>query len=76
MRPTSATHDTVIKPKPLVPAWPAFTLDEFTIDEQAETITCPGAHPHHDRQTDVTFGACAPSARCKPATPRPKMAAR
>jgi hypothetical protein len=47
-------HDTVIKPKPLLPAVAGgFTLDDFTIGEAAATVTCPGrAHPHHDRQTD------------------------
>src|ERR1019366_4598799 len=32
----------VIKPQPLTPAVPGgFTLDEFTIDQTAGTITCP-----------------------------------
>ena len=36
--PTAAGHDTMIKPKPLRPAVPGgFTLDDFTIDEQAGT---------------------------------------
>ncbi|EFG74471.1 hypothetical protein HMPREF0591_5622 [Mycobacterium parascrofulaceum ATCC BAA-614] len=40
-----AGHDTVIKPKPLQPAVPGgFTLDDFAIDEQAATVTCPGGH--------------------------------
>ena len=63
-------HDTVIKPKPLVPAVAGgFTLDEFTIDEQAGTITCPGGHTRTmTAKRTVTFGAvcaeCPLQARC------------
>jgi hypothetical protein len=52
----AAGHDTVIKPKPLTPAVPGgFTLDDFTIDDQA--VTCPGGHtrPMSANRT-VTFG--------------------
>ena len=55
-------HDTVIKPKPLVPAVPGgFTLDDFTIDEGAGTVTCPGGHTRTmTAKRTVTFGAvCA-----------------
>ncbi len=48
----------MIKPKPLTPAVPGgFTLDDFTIDEQAGTVTCPGGHtrPMSTNRT-VTFG--------------------
>jgi hypothetical protein len=35
-------HTAVIKPKPLTPAVEGgFTLDEFTVDEAAGTVTCP-----------------------------------
>jgi hypothetical protein len=38
-------HHTVIKPKPLRPAVEGgYTLDDFTIDEQAGTVTCPAGH--------------------------------
>jgi hypothetical protein len=38
-------HDTVIKPKPLRPAVAGgFTLDNFGIDEENGTVTCPGGH--------------------------------
>jgi hypothetical protein len=50
-------HDTVIKPKPLRPAvdgW--FTLDEFTIDEQAGTVTCPDGPRPMSATPTVTFG--------------------
>jgi hypothetical protein len=63
-------YDTVIKPKPLVPAVAGgFTLDEFTIDEQAGTVTCPGGHTRTmTAKRSVTFGAvcaqCPLQARC------------
>jgi Transposase DDE domain len=38
-------HAAVIKPPPLRPAVPGgFTADDFTIDEQAGTVTCPAGH--------------------------------
>ena len=55
-------HYTVIKPKPLRAAVPGgFTLDDFTIDEQARTVTCPGGHTRvMSAKRTVTFGAvCA-----------------
>ena len=55
-------HDTVIKPKPLLPAVPGgFTLDDFAIDEQAGTVTCPGGHTRTmSPKRTVSFGAvCA-----------------
>ncbi len=57
-----AGHDTVIKPGPLRPAVPGgFTIDDFTIDEQAGTVTCPaGLIRPMTRTRTVTFGAaCA-----------------
>lgn len=37
-----AGHQAVIKPKPLRPAVPGgLTVDDFTVDEQAGTVTCP-----------------------------------
>jgi hypothetical protein len=66
-----AGHDTVIKPGPLRPAVPGgFTIDDFTIDEQAGTVTCPAGHamPMSARTRTVTFGqlcaACPLRARC------------
>ena len=66
----AAGHDTVIKPKPLTPAVPGgFTLDDFTIDEHAKAVTCPGGHtrPMSPNRT-VTFGKlcadCPPRDRC------------
>ena len=52
----------MIKPKPLRAAVPGgFTLDDFTIDEQARTVTCPGGHTRvMSAKRTVTFGAvCA-----------------
>jgi hypothetical protein len=39
------SHAAVIKPPPLRPAVPGgLTIDDFTIDEQASTVTCPAGH--------------------------------
>jgi DDE family transposase len=61
----------VIKPGPLRPAVPGgFTIDDFTIDGQAGTVTCPAGHakPMSARTRTVTFGqlcaACPLRARC------------
>src|SRR5215510_3279740 len=41
----AAGHPAVIKPPLLRPAVPGgFTLDDFTIDDQAGTVTCPAGH--------------------------------
>jgi Transposase DDE domain/Transposase domain (DUF772) len=57
-----AGHDTVIKPGPLRPAVPGgFTIDDFTMDEEHRTVTCPAGQvrPMSPART-VTFGAaCA-----------------
>jgi Transposase DDE domain/Transposase domain (DUF772) len=38
-------HALVIKPPPLRPAIPGgFTIDDFTVDDQAGTATCPAGH--------------------------------
>jgi hypothetical protein len=58
----AAGHDTVIKPGPLRPAVPGgITIDDFTIDERAGTVTCPaGVTRPMTRTRTVTFGAaCA-----------------
>jgi hypothetical protein len=60
-------HAAVIKPPPLQPAVPGgFTGDDFTIDEQAGTVTCPAGHavalggPHADGTRQAQFKArCA-----------------
>jgi IS5 family transposase len=65
-----AGHDAVIKPKPVAPAVPGgFTVDDFTVDEDTDTVTCPAGQtrPISPRRT-VTFGAlcrdCPLRARC------------
>jgi hypothetical protein len=40
-----AGHDTMIKPKPVQPAVPGgFTLDDFIVDHDEQTATCPAGH--------------------------------
>src|SRR2546421_2093063 len=58
----AAGHDTIIKPKPVQPAVPGgFTIDDFTVDEHAGTVTCPaGITRPMSKTRTVTFGAaCA-----------------
>jgi hypothetical protein len=54
-----AGHDTIIKPKPVVPAVPGgFTVDDFAVDEDAGTVTCPaGITRPMSKTRTVTFGA-------------------
>jgi hypothetical protein len=64
-----AGHDTVIKPGPLRPAVPGgFTIDDFTVDEEQGTVTCPARITRQmSPARTVTFGAAC--ARC-PLRPR------
>jgi hypothetical protein len=65
-----AGHTAVIKPGPLKPAVEGgFTLDDFTADEAAGTVTCPaGITRRITAHRRVTFGAactgCPLRARC------------
>jgi hypothetical protein len=54
-----AGHETVIKPKRLLPAVPrGVTCDDSTVDESAGTVTCPAGHtPAMSPKRTVTFGA-------------------
>jgi hypothetical protein len=54
-----AGHRAVIKPKPVAPAVAGgFTLDDFTVDEGAATVTCPAGQTRPLLATrTVTFGA-------------------
>ncbi len=57
-----AGHDTIIKPGPVRPAVDGgFTLDDFTVDEEQGTVTCPaGQIRQMSKSRAVTFGAaCA-----------------
>jgi hypothetical protein len=65
-----AGHQAVIKPKLLpVPVKGGFTVDDFTVDEQQGTVTCPAGHTVALSRTRIaTFGAlcrnCPLRARC------------
>jgi hypothetical protein len=54
-----AGHKAVIKPKPLqAPVEGGFTVDDFTVDEQAGTVGCPAGHTRPISATRVaSFGA-------------------
>jgi hypothetical protein len=66
----NAGHQAVIKPKPVQPAVEGgFTRDDFTVDEQAGTVTCPaGLTRRIPPARHVVFGAacsaCPLRARC------------
>ena len=64
-----AGHAAVIKPGPLHrPVEGGFTLDDFTVDETARTVTCPaGITRPVTARRNVTFGAAVP--RLSPAAP-------
>ena len=65
-----AGYDAVIKPKPLTTAVEGgFTVDDFTVDEAAATMTCPAGHTRPiTKARNVIFGAlcraCPLAARC------------
>ena len=65
-----AGHQAVIKPKPLqAPVEGGLTVDDFTVDEQAGTVTCPAGHTVALSRTRIaTFGVlcrdCPLRARC------------
>ena len=65
-----AGHDAVIKPKPAQPAVPGgFTLDEFSVDEDSGTVTCPAGRTRQlSPNRTVTFGVlcrdCPLRTRC------------
>ena len=68
----------MIKPGPLRPAVPGgFTIDDFTLDQDAGTVTCPASvtRPMSKTRT-VTFGAACAAARCGPGAPPAKTAGR
>jgi Transposase DDE domain/Transposase domain (DUF772) len=54
-----AGHEAVIKPKPLQsPVENGFTVDDFTVDEDNQTVTCPNGNTRPISATRVaTFGA-------------------
>jgi IS5 family transposase len=67
---TAAGHAQIIKPIPLRPAVPGgFTKDDFAVDLQAKTVTCPAGHtvaitPAGKAIFDWRCGPCPLRARC------------
>jgi hypothetical protein len=63
-----AGHTAIIKPKPLKPAVEGgYTLDDFTVDESAGTVTCPaGATRPISGRRNVTFGAACRGCPLRP----------
>ncbi len=66
-----AGHDAVIKPKPLqAPVEGGFTVDDFTVDEPAGTVTCPAGNTRQigKKTRAAAFGKlcrdCPLQARC------------
>jgi transposase-like protein DUF772/DDE family transposase len=65
-----ADNEAVIKPMPLrAPVEGGFTVDDFTVDQQAGTVGCPAGHTRPISRTRVaTFGAlcrgCPLRGRC------------
>jgi hypothetical protein len=53
-----AGHDAVIKPRPLrAPVQGGLTIDDFTVDEEQGTVTCPAGHAVALSRTRIaTFG--------------------
>ena len=67
---------TVIKPGPLRPAVPGgFTIDDFTVDEDNGTVTCPaGVTRTMSPRRTATFGAACAAAPSGTSAPPPKTA--
>jgi len=63
-----AGHAAVIKPRPLRPAVEGgFTLDDFTVDEAAHTVTCPaGITRPITARRNATFGAACAGCPLRP----------
>ena len=67
---TAAGHAQTIKPIPLRPAVPGgFTRDDFAVDLQAKTVTCPAGHtvaitPSGRAVFDWRCGPCPLQTRC------------
>jgi len=76
---TAAGHTPIIKPMPLSRAVPGgFTIDDFTIDEDHRTVTCPAGKTRPiTLKRNVTFGAvcagCPLRAQCTTAVGGRKM---
>ncbi|MCY7287610.1 MAG: IS1182 family transposase [Cryobacterium sp.] len=76
---TTAGHTPIIKPMPLRPAVPGgFTVDDFTVDNEAQTVTCPANITRPiSAKGRVSFGsscvACPLMAQCTKAKNGRKM---
>ena len=63
----AAGYDTAIKPidpKPLIAG--GFTRDDFTIDADAQTVTCPAGHTRAVKSGAARFGASCSSCPLRP----------
>ena len=71
-----AGHDAIIKPKPVQPAVPGgFTIDDFAVDEDAGTVTCPaGITRPMSKTRTVTFGVACAGCPCGDGVLPPKTA--
>jgi hypothetical protein len=63
-----AGHAAVIKPRPLKAAVEGgFSLDDFSVDENAGTVTCPaGVTRRISARRTVTFGSACPGCPLRP----------
>ena len=74
---TDAKHTPMVKPWPTKPTVPGgFDIDDFTVDEEAGTATCPAGVTRKISQTrSVTFGVacrgCPLREQCTTAKQRP-----
>jgi hypothetical protein len=73
-----AGHEAVIKPKPLQsPVEGGFTVDDFTVDEENQTVTVPTATRGRSAPPGSRRSApCAVTAHCASGAPRPRPAGR
>ena len=72
-----AGHRAVIKPKPLqAPVEGGLTVDDFTVNQEAGTVTCPAGHTVRLSRTRIaTFGAACRDCPCASGAPPARPAA-
>ena len=72
-----AGGDAAIKPKPLqAPVEGGFTVDDFTVDEQSGTVSCPAGNTRPlSRSRVASFGVLCRGCPCVSGAPRPAVAA-
>jgi len=73
----AAGHRAVIKPWPLLPAVEGgFTVDDFTVDAAARTVTCPaGVTRHLTAKNAAIFGIACRDCPLRASAPPPRPAA-